>query len=74
MEKESTYLKELTQLYVVVGDLHTSRRHARCTQDGREVKDVALPPWAENSPSKIVAGMRSALDGTSWFHYIYTTG
>ena len=47
-------------------------------QDGREVKDVALPPWAENSPSKFVAGMRSALEHSytslhlhDWFDLIF---
>jgi hypothetical protein len=63
-EKAGNEVKELTPEWYASSAflVNRGRLPLGAAQDGREVKDVALPPWAENSPSKFVAGMRSALE------------
>ena len=63
-EKAGNEVKELTPEWYASSAflVNRGRLPLGAAQDGREVTDVALPPWAENSPSKFVAGMRSALE------------
>jgi hypothetical protein len=63
-EKAGNEVKELTPEWYSSSAflVNRGRLPLGAAQDGRQVKDVALPPWAENSPSKFVAGMRSALE------------
>ena len=48
------------------------------TQDGRELNDVSLPPWANGSPDEFVRIQREALEGEhvsehlhSWLDLIF---
>lgn len=41
---------------------NTNKYKLGCTQDGEEVGDVTLPPWAKGSPEKFIEVMRLSLE------------
>ena len=63
-EKAGNEVKELTPEWYSSNAflVNRGRLPLGAAQDGRVVSDVALPPWAEDSPAKFVAGLRAALE------------
>lgn len=59
-----TEVKELTpEWYSDPGFLINQQQYnLGSTVDGQQIRDVILPPWAENSPEKFIEVMRNALE------------